>query len=373
MTERVTIPQGRYLWAIKRAGSTIDDYAEAHPKVPIREWVDGGKLPTVKQLEAFANSVNVPFGFLFLDDEPSESVPIPFFRGDAGSRWRFDLDVYDAVINIKRRQEWLEEYLSENDIEQCRLVGSVSASTKVAEAVSLLHEFLCLDEGWRSGLASAEAGVAEFTRALEQAGVFVAYNGVVGNNTHRPLKVSECRGFSLVSEFAPYIFVNSADAPTAQLFTLAHEAAHLMLGVSAGHGEADTPATDDTERYCDAVAAEFLVPSSELQSSWTGDIKLSARKFLVSEVVIARRAHDLGLMSDDSYKSFWDDYSRRPKPMRKRGSGGSFYRTSVKRVGLTFAIHVRNAVASRQLSYTDAFRLTGLHGKTYYHFMNVVI
>ena len=54
---------------------------------------------------------------------------------------------------------------------------------------------------------------------------------------------------------------------------------------------------------------------------------------------------------------------------KKKSGGGSFYNTSVKRVGRTFAIHVRNAVNNRQLSYTEAYRLTGLYGKTYENFM----
>lgn len=55
--------------------------------------------------------------------------------------------------------------------------------------------------------------------------------------------------------------------------------------------------------------------------------------------------------------------------VKKEHEGGSFYLTSVKRVGRIFAIHVRNAVNNRQLSYTEAYRLTGLYGKTYQNFM----
>lgn len=39
-------------------------------------------------------------------------------------------------------------------------------------------------------------------------------------------------------------------------------------------------------------------------------------------------------------------------------------------LGKLFAIHVRNAVNSRQLLYTEAYRLTGLKGHTYDVFMN---
>ena len=42
----------------------------------------------------------------------------------------------------------------------------------------------------------------------------------------------------------------------------------------------------------------------------------------------------------------------------------------MKKIGRLFAIHVRNAVGNRQLSYTEAYRLTGLYGRTYEKFMN---
>lgn len=370
MADRVNIPQERYRWAIQRAGLSLDDYRRTHPHVALSEWLTGEKAPTIKQLEAFAKSVNVPFGYLFLENIPEESVPFPVFRGEAGQNDHFDLNVYDTVNAVQRRQNWLEDYLTENGIETCNFVGCITLQTPVEESVGKLREALGLETRWTFGLATTEAAVAQMTQALEYAGVFVTYNGVVGNNTHRPLKVSECRGFALVNQVAPYIFINSSDAPTAQLFTLIHEASHLMLGVSAGHAGTDTLSHDATERYCDMVAAEFWVPAIELRTVWNGNLKDTARKFRVSELVVARRAHDLFLMPDKDYHAFWMEYRNRPAHIRKAGKGGSFYRTSVKRVGRLFAIHVKNAVANRQLSYTEAYKLTGLYGNTYTHFMN---
>lgn len=62
---RIRIHAERYIWAIQRAGLTMDDYIESHPKVALASWLDGTKEPTIRQLEDFAKSVNVPFGFLF--------------------------------------------------------------------------------------------------------------------------------------------------------------------------------------------------------------------------------------------------------------------------------------------------------------------
>ena len=143
-----------------------------------------------------------------------------------------------------------------------------------------------------------------------------------------------------------------------------------MLGISAGHAGEPAACHDQTENYCDSVAAEFLVPVTALREIWTGDIRRASQKFKVSEIVIARRAHDCRLLSDDDYRAFWLEYSSRPISAKKKEGGGDFYLTSVKRVGRLFAIHVRNAVSNRQLNYTDAYRLTGLHGNSYQHFMS---
>lgn len=353
-------------WAIQRAGSNEEKAVKAVPA--LAGWLSGEKKPTVIQLQQFADRFHVPFGYLFLQEMPEENIPIPMFRGKVAQSEHFDLNVYDTIMSVRSRQDWLEEYLEENDIDTCRLVNSVELKTPVGETVSLLREALRLEARWAFSLAGTDAAVSMLTKQMEDAGIFLAYNGVVGNNTHRPLKVSECRGFALASKTAPYIFVNSADSKSAQLFTLIHEAAHLMLGVSAGHAGEETISQDAVEMYCDKVAAEFLVPAMELRSVWNGDIKYVSRRFKVSEIVVARRAHDLAILSDKDYRAFWLEYRKRPLA-KKRGSGGDFYLTSVKRVGRLFAIHVRNAVNSRQLSYMEAYNLTGLHGNTYQRFM----
>lgn len=278
MIHRIDIKPEMLAWAIERAGHDMAVYLGQHPDVDA--WYRQEKQPTVRQLETFANQVRVPFGYLFLDHTPQESVPFPVFRGEAGQKEGFDLDVFDTVNSVRLRQEWLSDYL--------------------------------------------------------------------------------------VNNVAPYIFVNSQDAKRAQLFTLVHEAAHIMLGVSAGHAETDTLSHDATERYCDMVAAEFLVPAMVLREVWgDGDLKRLSRRFWVSELVIARRAHNIGMMSDRAYRAFWQEYSHRPHTPRSKRDGGDFYRSSLKRVGKLFAIHVRNAVNSSQLSYTEAYRLTGLKGHTY--------
>lgn len=365
--ERLNIQPNLLRWVIQRAGISEEKAIETFPL--LNGWLFQEKQPTLIQLKKFAAKFYVPFGYLFMSNLPIEKIPFPMFRGEAGQQDHFNLNVYDTVMNVQARQEWLEEYLEENDIKTCNFIGSITTKTSISETVRRLRSILDLDDRWAFSLATPDAAVSLLGQKIEDTGVFLAYNGVVGNNTHRPLKVSECRGFALVNEKAPYIFVNSADSKSAQLFTLIHEVAHLMLGVSAGHAGSEVLNHEATENYCDMVAAEFLVPASVLREIWINDTKSASRRFKASELVVARRAHDLCLMSDTEYKAFWAMYSQRQLRIKKKSTGGSFYLTSVKRVGRNFAIHVRNAVNNKQLNYTEAYRLTGLYGKTYDKFM----
>lgn len=359
-------------WAYQRAGYDKERAIAAFPKTKsnpadLEAWLSHKDKPSVSQLQRFATKFLVPFGYLFLDTPPDESIPFPMFRGKGLSK-HFDLNVYDTILYIQRRQNWLEEYLNNNEIDTCQLVNTIHLTTPIGKAVSILRDELHLAPDWAFGHKESEKAVNELAQQLEQAGIFLVFNGVVGNNTHRKVEVSECRGFALFSETAPYIFVNNADSKTAQMFTLIHEAAHIMLGESAGHAGEGLFDQDKTESYCNKVAAEFLVPADMLQSVWMGDIEAAAEKFKVSEIVIARRAHDVGLMSHNGYRAFCNGYYERPIT-KKKGGGGNFFNASKKRVGLSFAVHVRNAVNSRQLSYTEAYRLTGLYGKSYQKFM----
>lgn len=367
MKTEVNIDAGMLTWAIDRAGYELHDFTEKMPKVSA--WISGEKSPTVKQLENFSRKVHLPFGYLFLPEPPKETLPIPFFRTNSPQTNKVSVNVYDTILLLQQRQNWLKEYLKENEFDPLPFVGRFKDNNNVSEIVNSIRTVLGLTEDWARHFRTWQDTLNHLVEIIEDKGIIAVFNGVVENNTSRPIEVDECRGFVLVDEIAPFMFINNSDGKAAQLFTIVHELAHIWTGHSAGFDFRTLQAANDPiEVLCDKVAAEFLVPENAFNEHWANDknISSSARFFKVSEIVIARRALDTGKISKAQFFAFYEAYKNREFVKKQsQSSGGDFYATVKKRLGLTFASHVNNAVKTGQLLYRDAYRLTSMKGDTF--------
>ncbi len=372
MKNEVDINNNILIWAVERAGFNVDYIAEKIPN--FSAWLSGDKKPTIKQLEKFSQKVHVPFGYLFLKTIPAETIPIPYFRRNDNNK--VSLNVYDSVLILQQRMQWLHEYLQNLDEPALPYVGSMTQNRNVNEVVQSIRTILGLEKTWAREFASWEEALKNLTIRVEDAGINIVFNSVVGNNTHRTINVDECRGFVLTDEYAPFMFINSADSKAAQMFTVLHELAHIWIGRSAGFDLRELSAADDpVEKFCDKIAAEFLVPEEELKTQWDNkniEIKKLAHYFKVSQLVIARRLMDLAYIRKDDFISFYSGYLKRIKERKesKKSSGGDFYKTQNRRIGTQFANYVRSAIKGNSILYRDAWQLTGLNGKTFDKFIN---
>jgi Zn-dependent peptidase ImmA (M78 family) len=371
MKTEVTINPTLLTWAITRAGLDMEQFLDNNPS--IQKWIEEVKKPTVKQLEAFANKVHIPFGYLFLQEPPKESIPFPFFRAANTNTDKVSLNVFDTIQILQRRQDWITDYLIENEQEPLNFVGKFNENDSCEAIVEDIRKTLDLKANWACDFATFEDSLSFITHRIEEIGVFINFNGVVENNTHRPINVDECRGFVLVNPYAPFMFVNAVDAKAAQLFTIIHELAHVWLGESAGFDNQNLlPANNPIEKLCDAVAAEFLVPATHLINLWQNkpSIDYARRYFKVSLIVIARRAMDLGLITKAEFFTFYNGYIESFRNKKEnQGSGGDFYATARKRVSVSFATYVNQAVNQNKLLHRDAYKITGLKGDTFQKFI----
>ena len=356
-------------WARERAGMDADVLAVRLPGLPA--WERGEKQPTVKQLEAFAKATHCPFGYLFLPAPPDERMPIPDFRTIRGEVRRPSPDLLDTIYAMQRRSAWLREDRIECDAAPLDFVGSARLTDNPEAVGREMRRIVGIGDGWAAEIRTWIDAIRELRTAIEGLGVIAVVNGVVGNNTHRKLNVEEFRGFSLCDEYAPLVFVNGADARSAQMFTLAHELAHIWLG-PPGEGlsgfEYISPGGAEVEKFCDRAAAEFLLPARELKIRWNEvrrkpePFKRLARQFKVSPIVAGRRAMDLRLVDRETFFAFYREYTGEERRTTAGSGGGDFYNNQNARVGQRFANDVIHAALEGRLSFREAYDLTGLRG-----------
>ena len=371
MKFEVDINNNLLIWAIERAGINIDEVSRTIPS--FSSWLLGKKKPTVKQLEKFAQKVHLPFGYLFLENPPEEKLPIPFFRTLNSQEHKININIYDSVLLLQQRQSWLTDYLKENNYLQLNFVGKFSNNPDINDVVNDIRTTLKIDEDWAKEFSTWEKAKDHLTQLIEDAGIITTFSSIVGNNTRRNIKVDDCRGFVLVDDYAPFMFINSADSKSAQMFTIAHELAHIWIGQSAGFDFRKLqPANNQTEVLCDKIAAEFLVPAKSIEDSWqtVKDISQLARYFKVSQIVIARRLLDLGKITKNEFITFYNNYINQDfARSENREGGGDFYKTQRKRLSVRFLSFVNQAVKENKLLIRDAYNLTNLKGETYHTFM----
>lgn len=368
---RVSVKPELLRWACERAGKPESALAEKFSA--FTDWLTGEKAPTFKQLEDFAKATRTPFGFFFLPEPPVETIPIPDFRTVGSERVQHPSpDLLDTIYLCQQRQDWYRQnalVLGEPPLD---FIGSATVQSDVIAAAARIRQAVGFDLDARAEAATFIDAVHMMIDAADNAGVLVMVSGIVGHNSHRPLDTAEFRGFALSDDRAPLIFINGTDTKSGQMFTLAHELAHLWLGesgVSDVTPASSLPARASVERWCNAVAAEMLVPLGGFRQAYSrrADLKPEmqrlSRQYKVSTLVILRRMLDAGGLSREAFQAAFDaELKRLRAELAKRkaaSSGGDYYATTSVRVSERFARAVLSSTWEGRSTFTEAFRLLG--------------
>lgn len=365
-------------WARERAQLTPDSAAQ---KVHVRldqvlAWEEGEFFPTFRQAQTLAKAFHVPFGYLFLPSPPVEKLDIPDLR-TVGSQATpvLSLEFRNLYHEILRKQEWFKEFQTQEGAPPLSFIGKFSIKNNYKKVADDIARELSVDNELRTAVSNWEQFISKFIEQAEAAGILIMRNSIVGNDTHRHLSVDEFRGFAISDPIAPLIFINSGDAKSAQIFTLAHELAHLWIGASG----ISNPTMDrkrngnqsqKIEAFCNKVAAELLVPEDQLLSDWNGHLSLQenidqlSKKYRVSQLVIARRGYDLELLDYDEFQEFYIKALQLDKGKKEKQSlsagGPSFYLTQKSRNGRLFSQAVIAATFEGRLPLRDAGSLLGV-------------
>lgn len=354
-------------WAAQRARLRDDELAVRFKKWPL--WLSGEARPTLKQLEDFARLTHTAFGYFFLPQPPVLALPVPDFRTlrDA-TLAEPSSDLLDTLYLCQQRQDWYRDHARMHGLPALPFVGSASMREAAEAVAQRLRETLGLSVETRRQLPTWTEALRQLIAKTEDAGVMVMVSSVVGSNSHRKLDVDEFRGFALADGLAPLVFLNGADSKAAQMFTLAHELAHVWLGASGvSNTQAGEVPDQQTERWCNQVAAELLMPLEELRAAHqrnapiADEIQRLAREFKVSTLVALRRLFDAGFIDQAALWQHYREEQERLRTLKERSSGGGdFYRSLSARTSKRFARAIVASTLEGLTSFPEAFRMLGM-------------
>ncbi len=343
----------------------------------ITKWLDGTKTPTFHQLEEFSKKSNIPLGYFFLQTPPTEQPDLLEYRTiDSIQLMQPSRNLLDTIHEMENIQDWMKAYRQDLGFDRLAIVGSMSDAEDVNHIAYRIRQDLEWDETWYEKSRTARESFSHIRGQLETCGVLVMMSGIVGKNTHRRLDVNEFRAFAMCDDWAPLLFINSADSNTAKLFSLLHEVAHIWIGKSDlfNDRQGHTMGVSKSETLCNAVAGELLVPRNVFLAKWnhtSADVqeKISqlARDFRCGEIVIARRALDYNKIKPEIYHQIVQtaiaNYNR--VKAEKEAKGGDYYNTMGSRLDGCFVRALCDSIHLGRTTYTEAYRLTNTSRKTF--------
>ncbi len=338
MTVRVDVEPSVLSWALDVARA---DEESLHRRFKVDDWLSADLQPTLKQLQAFAKAAGVPFGYLLLQDPPEWALPVPDFRDGFEGTPTPSANLIAVIGQSQRRQEWYRDYALGLGAEPLAFVGS-AANMDPLDAAARIRSALNFEVTTRCGTWADTRKT--LLRAFESLGGLTVATSMVDNNTRRPLDENEFRGFTLVDDIAPLVFVNTHQTLNGQIFTLAHEFAHVWRGVSGiGNEDPRGDAGSEVERWCNAVASEVLVPRGDLapRHARVADAPLPealdalAHDFRCGTLVVLQALHRTGVRRLDDFSAAYDAEVRRLRTLgeSRKGSGGDHYNNQPFRIG----------------------------------------
>jgi Zn-dependent peptidase ImmA (M78 family) len=304
-------------WARETAGFSL---AEAAVRLKVTEeqlasWEspDDEASPSIPQLRKLATLFKRPLAVFYLPEPPTKFEVMRDLRRLPGSGARqFSSALQLEIRGSAERRELALDLAADLDqeIPKFTLTAEITENPEVVgarirDALGVTDE---LQANWRD--ADGRTGFNAWRTRIESTGTLVFQTTTFPTN--------EASGFAISAELSPVISVNRKDALTRRTFSLLHEFAHLMVGVS-GVSDLETderrpPEDQRIEVFCNQVAAAALIPKESLLAQpvvaehglraegWS-DAQISdlARRFNVSREALVRRLLTLNRTTNDFY------------------------------------------------------------------------
>jgi len=374
MAKKVKINREILRWARTSAKVSLDKAAKTISKNTkadkIKDWeaADGTDSPTESQLKKLARLYRRPVEIFSLPFIPREFPKLKDFRATK-------TDLGTAVIfmmrEIQDKQEWLRNFYAKNRTSKLPFVGRYNIKSDPEMVARDIRKTLGINVA-----TNTLKPLKYWVDKAESKRIFIT----LSSNFHSRLKLDsdEFKGFAIADVYAPFIFINSEDWDHGQLFSLAHELAHIWIGVSGISNDTGiigkTSDLHPVERFCNEVAVRLLMPAEDLQLFVPnkGEVQFKhiakmGRKLGLSQRSIAIQAERHGIISAEQCKEFirnaddaWKEFLAKEARKPKSSGGPNYYIMQLRRNSKGFSNVVIDSYNKGKVSGADASRLLNM-------------
>lgn len=374
MTKPVRVPVKKevWIWAIKESQRDEEEIFVRFPKM--NKWISGEENPTFKQLEAVADYLKVPFGYMFLENPPKDDVMEIEFRSINNKLSKMSKNLKDTIMEMDRRRNWMSDYRKNLGWDKLEIIVKFnnSKSKGVLDNALLAKKLLNLEENWYETEKSFDDAYKFLRKKLEEVGILVMQSGVVGMNNYRRLDINEFRAFVLYDDVSPLIFINNNDSKAGKIFSLVHEYIHVLFEQEDLFLDEDMDDRKGNEAYINDITAEFLMPKEHIYRLWNKDKEVReqidelSKLFKVSRLALSIKLRNLSLIDSKTVEMIRNESIKDFEVRGKESEGGDFYKNFHAKISPVFTEAVIRSADAGEISYTDAFRLLGgIKGSTY--------
>jgi Zn-dependent peptidase ImmA (M78 family)/transcriptional regulator with XRE-family HTH domain len=249
----------------------------------VSQFEKGRTRPKAETVIRMALALGVPPDFF--SAEPLPLIPLEqcHFRSQRGASKKERRRVLAFGTVLRQVSDYLQELVNFPDEELTTLRPALEAAPDIEAKAMAVRDAWSLGQG----------PISSVVGLLEGKGVLPVE---VPGHTHR------LDAFSVWVERKPLVFLTiEKDSASRRRWDSAHELAHLLLHERSAAGDADR------EKEADAFAGAFLLPRTPFLAEcprrldWTR-LRALKRRWGVSLAAIVRRAFDLGIYTESTYR-----------------------------------------------------------------------
>ncbi|TFG25585.1 MAG: ImmA/IrrE family metallo-endopeptidase [Promethearchaeota archaeon] len=342
-------------WARKQCGFTYEEAAGSYVNHKKLQKVEKGvDFLTFNQFINLANKYGRPPSFFYLDHIPKKAL-IKDFRTSSSQEVKYTPKLIKNIIKVKEKRNFAIEYKFYDKQYDYSYVDSITLNSNIIDVADQILELLKINLKIRLSWKDKYYALKEWIKAIERIGILVFQ---LSN-----INTEEMRAFSISEIPYPVIALNRGDSPFGRIFSLIHELCHIMLK-EGGLCIYEHPNEEhyEIEKFCNAVAGEFLVPEKSLLNQsfilkhktsevWdNNELNKLSKIYWVSNEVILRRLLTLNYTTKDFYRK---KITKKKTPPSVKTFGDYGYKKVLRTNSPNFIKIVLNAMYDREIPMTD--------------------